>query len=169
MRMLWRFARAYPTRSALALVSVFGAALLDGLGMSMLLSMLTLATGEAGDTPSKPQEIALEIVSFFGVTPSPLNLLLIAIGAISLKAALGLLANRQVGYTVAYIATDLRLALIRAVMKARWQHYLQQSIGRLSNAIATEAQRASGKTDDKKRPKPNPQNASQQAHHVERR
>jgi ATP-binding cassette, subfamily C, bacterial len=56
---------------------------------------------------------------------------------------LSLLANRQVGYTVAYIATDLRLALIRAVMKARWQHYLQQSIGRLSNAIATEAQRAS--------------------------
>lgn len=141
--MLMRFVRAYPARSALALISVFGAALMDGLGMSMLLSMLTLATGETGGTPTPPQRIASQVVAFFGLAPIAFNLLLIAIAAISLKAVLGLLANRQVGYTVAYVATDLRLALIRAVMKARWQHYLQQSIGRLSNAIATEAQRAS--------------------------
>jgi ATP-binding cassette subfamily C protein len=48
-----------------------------------------------------------------------------------------------VGYTVANIATDMRLALIRSVISARWSHYLQQSVGRLSNAVATEAQRAS--------------------------
>ena len=70
-------------------------------------------------------------------------LLSLAIVLICLKAVLVLLANRQVGYTVAHIATDLRLALIRAVMAARWRHYLQQSVGRLSNAVATEAQRAS--------------------------
>ena len=75
--------------------------------------------------------------------PTAVNLLLLAITLISLKAVLSLLANRQVGYTVAHIATDLRLALIRAVMSARWLHYLQQSVGRLSNAVATEAQRAS--------------------------
>ena len=70
-------------------------------------------------------------------------LLSLAIVLICLKAVLVLLANRQVGYTVAHIATDLRLALVRAVMAARWRHYLQQSVGRLSNAVATEAQRAS--------------------------
>jgi ATP-binding cassette subfamily C protein len=141
--MLARFASAYPSRSGLALLSVFVAALFDGLGMSMLLSMLTLATGEVDGDPSTPQKAALAIVGFFGIAPSALNLLLIAIGLISAKACLTLLANRQVGYTVAYIATDLRLALIRAVMKARWKHYLQQSIGGLSNSVATEAQRAS--------------------------
>jgi len=56
---------------------------------------------------------------------------------------MSLFANRQVGYTVAHIATDLRLTLIRAMMGARWNHYLQQSVGGLSNAVATEAQRAS--------------------------
>ena len=142
MRMLAVFWRAYPGRSALALSSVFAAGLLDGLGMSMLLSMLTLATGES-DSPSTPQKVALKVIGFFGVAPSALNLLLIAVVLISLKAGMSLLANRQVGYTVAYIATDLRLALIRAVMNARWRHYLQQSVGRLSNAVATEAQRAS--------------------------
>lgn len=141
--MLGRFATAYPSRSTAALISVFAAALLDGLGMSMLLSMLTLASGETQGAPSAPQKVALKVVGFLGVAPSALNLLTIAIVLITFKAALGLLANRQVGYAVAYIATDLRLALIRAVMKARWQHYLQQSIGGLSNAVATEAQRAS--------------------------
>lgn len=141
--MLGRFASAYPSRSGAALASVFAAALLDGLGMSMLLSMLTLAAGDTHGSPSTPQKAALKVVGFFGLQPTALNLLLIAIGLITLKALLTLLANRQVGYAVAYIATDLRLALIRAVMKARWKHYLQQSIGRLSNAIATEAQRAS--------------------------
>ncbi len=141
--MLFIFVRSYPARCALALVSLVAAGLFDGLGMSMLLSMLTLATGEAHDAQSTPQRIALQVIGFFGVAPSALNLLLIAVALISLKAAMSLLANRQVGYAVAHIATDLRLALIRAVMNSRWRHYLQQSVGRLSNAVATEAQRAS--------------------------
>ncbi|MGQ0619020.1 MAG: ABC transporter ATP-binding protein [Panacagrimonas sp.] len=143
MPMLAAFVRAYPGRSASALIAVFAAGLLDGLGLSMLLSMLTLATGGAKGDPSLPERIALRLVDVFGLQPTALNLLILATVLIALKAALSLLANRQVGYTVAFIATELRLALIRAVMNARWRHYLQQSVGRLSNAVATEAQRAS--------------------------
>lgn len=141
--MLAAFVRAYPGRSASAMLAVFVAGLLDGLGLSMLLSMLTLAGGKPQGDPSLPEKVALQIAEFFHLAPTALNLLLLAIGLISCKAALSLLANRQVGYTVAFIATDLRLALIRAVMGARWKHYLQQSVGRLGNAVATEAQRAS--------------------------
>ncbi len=137
------FVRAYPGRSATALIAVFIAGLLDGLGLSMLLSMLTLATGVSKSEPTLPERVALEVADRLGVAPTEPNLLLLAIGLISFKAVLTLLANRQVGYTVAHIATDLRLALIRTVMGARWQYYLQQSVGRLSNAVATEAQRAS--------------------------
>ncbi len=137
------FVRAYPGRSTTALGAVFIAGLLDGLGLSMLLSMLSLAAGDAKADPSLPERIALAVADKLGVAPTAPNLLLLAIGLITLKAVLSLLANRQVGYTVAHIATDLRLALIRAVMQARWRHYLQQSVGRLANAVATEAQRAS--------------------------
>ncbi len=56
---------------------------------------------------------------------------------------MSLVANRQVGYTVARIATDLRLQLIRATMGARWSTTWTSPVGGLSNAIATEAQRAS--------------------------
>jgi ATP-binding cassette, subfamily C, bacterial len=143
LSILGAYVRAYPARSAAALVAVFVAGLLDGLGLSMLLSMLTLAAGGGTGEPSLPERIALGVADRLGVAPTASNLLLLAIVLIALKAVLSLLANRQVGYTVAHIATDLRLALIRTVMSARWLHYLQQSVGRLSNAVATEAQRAS--------------------------
>ena len=142
-RMLGVFVRTYPGRSTVAMVSVFVASLFEGLGMSMLLSMLSLASGPTGAPPSKPQQVALDVVSHLGITPTALNLLFIAIVLIAMRGAMSLFANRQVGYTVAHIATDLRLTLIRAMMGSRWNHYLQQSVGGLSNAVATEAQRAS--------------------------
>ena len=141
--MIATFVRAYPGRSAAALVAVFLAGLMDGLGMSMLLSMLSLATNDGEHKRSMPEQIASRLAELIGLQPNAPTLLVLAIVLIGLKAVLSLLANRQVGYAVAHIATDLRLALIRAVMAARWSHYLQQSVGRLSNAVATEAQRAS--------------------------
>lgn len=140
--MMIAFVRAYPGRSITAMLAVFVAGLLDGLGLSMLLSMLTLADGPRTGDPSLPEKVALKITTFFGITPSAVSLLTLAITLLSLKAVLSLLANRQVGYTVAFIATDLRQALIRAVMNARWRYYLQQSLGRLSHSVAGEAARA---------------------------
>ncbi|CAN5465307.1 ABC transporter ATP-binding protein [soil metagenome] len=141
--MIAAFVRAYPRRSAVALIATFVAGLVDGLGMSMLLSMLSLATRKPGHEASLPEQYALRIAEFMGLPATPPVLLVMAIVLIALKAVLTLAANRQVGNAVASIATDLRLTLIRAVMGARWRHYLNQSVGRLSNAVATEASRAS--------------------------
>jgi ATP-binding cassette subfamily C protein len=141
--MIAALVRAYPGRSAAGLAAVFAAGLMDGLGLSMLLSMLSLATRTSDKVPSMPEQIALRVAEFLSLQPTAPVLLVLATTLIGFKAALSLLANRQVGYTVANIATDMRLALIRSVISARWSHYLQQSVGRLSNAVATEAQRAS--------------------------
>lgn len=141
--MIAALVRAYPGRSAAGLAAVFAAGLMDGLGLSMLLSMLSLATRTSDKAPSMPEQIALRVAEYLGLQPTAPVLLVLATTLIGCKAALSLLANRQVGYTVANIATDMRLALIRSVISARWSHYLQQSVGRLSNAVATEAQRAS--------------------------
>ena len=43
---------------------------------------------------------------------------------------------------VARVATDLRLALIRALFASRWEYYVHQPIGRFTNAFATEATRS---------------------------
>jgi ATP-binding cassette subfamily C protein len=142
LRMLGALARRYPGRTAAGLAALFVASLFEGLGISMFLSMLSVIT-EASSEPSGPQRIAMGALEQIGITPSPPNLLVAAAVLIAMRAVMSLLANRQVGYTVAHIATDLRITLIRATMQARWKHYLDQSVGGLSNAIATEAQRAS--------------------------
>ena len=126
--MLGAYVRAYPGRSVAAIGAVLLAGLMDGLGLSMLLSMLSLATRKPDQQPSLPEQVATRVAEFLGLPPSATVLLSLAIVLICLKAVLVLLANRQVGYTVAHIATDLRLALVRAVMAARWRHYLQQSV-----------------------------------------
>jgi len=54
-----------------------------------------------------------------------------------------LLADRHVGYSAAHIATELRLGLLRAVLGSRWEYFLHQPVGKLANAMATEANRAS--------------------------
>ncbi len=140
--MLAAFVRAYPGRTALALTALIVAGVMDGLGLSLLLSMLNLATG-AEEDPSLPEQIALDVVEQLGLEPTLVTLLSLGVGLIALKAVIVLLANRQVGYTVAHVATDLRLQLVRAVMHSRWRYYLAQPVGKLSNAMATEAHRAS--------------------------
>jgi ATP-binding cassette, subfamily C, bacterial len=143
LRMLGVFVRTYPVRSSLALLALFVASLFEGLGMSMMLSMLSLASGDVAAKPSAPQQFAMAAVQWIGLKPVPLTLLVAAVVLIAMRGGMSLVANRHVGYTVARIATDMRLTLIRAMMGARWRHYLEQSVGGLSNAVATEAQRAS--------------------------
>jgi len=141
-RMLLAFARAYPGRTTLALLALIIAGVLDGLGLSMILGMLNLAAGTE-DEPSAPEQAALDVVAWLGLTPTTTTLLVIGVALIAVKACIVLLANRQVGYTVAHVATDLRLRLIKAVTRSRWRYYLSQPVGSLSNAVATEAHRAS--------------------------
>ena len=68
-------------------------------------------------------------------------LLSIVVIGMMLKSVLVLAANRQVGYTVARVATDLRLDFIRSLLGARWEYYLRQPVGALANSLATEATR----------------------------
>jgi ATP-binding cassette subfamily C protein len=125
------------------------AAIADGLGMSTLLPLLSMVT-ETSSGPEAEQvaQSALEqtvgsVLASVGLTPTLGTLLLTIVFAMSLKAALVLLAQRQIGYTVAQVATDLRLDLIRALLASRWQYYVRKPVGLLSNSFATEALRAS--------------------------
>jgi len=59
------------------------------------------------------------------------------------KGGLIVVSKRVVGNAVAQVATDLRLDLLRALLAARWGYYTRQPLGLVTNAIATEADRAS--------------------------
>ncbi len=81
-------------------------------------------------------------MAIFGLQPRLGTLCLVIVGGLGLKAVFVLLAQRQVGYTVAHVATDLRLSLLRSLLAARWEYYTRQPVGGFANAFATEATRA---------------------------
>src|SRR4029434_7377075 len=147
MRFLITIARMYPGRSALTLVSLLFAGVADGLSLLLLLPLLNLATGDAARVPgnglSGLGHMLTEALSAIGVTPTVGALLVVIVVCLSLKSVFLLLANAQVGYTVAHVATDLRLSLLRSLLAARWEFYVRQPLGSLTNAIGTEALRAS--------------------------
>lgn len=134
-------ARAYPRRTAITLFALLVAGLFEGISLSALLPVLDLAAGQGADGQSDRGLGAL--IRGFGIEPSLGPLLLIIVVGIALKAAMVLLANRHVGYTVAQVGTDLRLRLLRALLRARWEFFLHQPVGTLANAMATETVRSS--------------------------
>ena len=69
-------------------------------------------------------------------------LLLIIVIVITLKCVLVLLANRQVGFTVALVSNDFRLEFLRSLLNARWEYYLRQPVGALANSVTGEVGRA---------------------------
>jgi ATP-binding cassette subfamily C protein len=154
MRLLITFARIYPLHSIVMVIALLLAGVLEGVGLSMLLPILGIAVGQqsaAGQLPTErtvAMDSALErwvteAFSVLGMSPTVGVLLIIFITAITVKSALMLLAKKQVGYTVARVATDLRLEMLRALLVSRWQYFLKQPLGSLANSMATESARAS--------------------------
>ncbi len=138
----------------MTLVALLLAGLAEGVGLSLLLPTLSvfldsdagaLQSQTTGATSglSKVGHVLLDGFAALGLTPTVGTLLVVIVGCITLKSILVLVANRHVGFTVAHVATDLRLTLIRTLLAARWEYYVQQPAGALSNAVASEALRAS--------------------------
>jgi ATP-binding cassette subfamily C protein len=152
MRLLLIFARAYPRRTVVTLLCLLLAALAEGVGLSSLLPLLGLATqagvsadsvNGGGQAHSHLARVLSKTFTALGLQPSIDLLLCIIVAGMALKGGLVLLAHKQTGYTVAQVATDLRLALIRALLAARWEYYIRQPVGALTNSFASEASRAS--------------------------
>jgi ATP-binding cassette, subfamily C, bacterial len=150
MRLILTFARMYPRQSLITLGCLLLAAVAEGLGLSTLLPLLGLATSHPGGAEgalakgSSPlSQTISNVLTSLGLELTIGTLLMVIVIAMFLKAGLVLLAQKRVGYTVAKVATDLRLALLRAVLGARWSYYLRQPVGGFSNAFATETNRAS--------------------------
>jgi ATP-binding cassette subfamily C protein len=149
MRLLRYFAVRYPGESLVVVLCLSVASLAEGIGLTTLLPILSLAMRASGEgtgagAASSPLERTFDsMFRWAGIEPT-LNLLLgILIGLSVLQAGLLILSNMRVGYAVARVATDLRLDLLRSFLRARWSYYTRQPIGTAANAIATEADRAS--------------------------
>jgi len=154
MRLLIEFARKYPLNSIVMVLALLLAGLMDGIGLSMVLPLIGITIGNptgAGPLPvakdgaadSMLERMVTDGFTTLGITPTLGMLLIVIIATVTLKSGLMLLANKQIGYTVARVATDLRLELLQALRVSRWQYFIRQPLGSLANSIATETGRTS--------------------------
>lgn len=152
MRLMASFFRAYRVQTLLMLLALLLSGIAEGIGLSALLPLINIAVGAdtaqalpgmSAGTQNEFERIVLDILDSVGIAATLGNLLgIIAIG-VAFKSIFLLLAQRQVGYTAAQVGTDLRLNMLRAVLRSKWEYFLHQPIGKLTNSLATEAQRSS--------------------------
>jgi len=151
MHLLKTFARAYPWQSVVMLLALLIAGLVEGVSLTALLPLLNHvlakpgAPGEAAsgvEAESGVGVFLLEAIEATGLTPSVVVLLIVIFLGAIFKAGLSLLVGQKVGYIVAHVATDLRLSMLRAMLASRWDYFLHQPVGRLTNSMSIEAVRA---------------------------
>jgi ATP-binding cassette, subfamily C, bacterial len=133
------FLRRYPWRSVVVVLCLLLSGIADGFSVALILPLLqqVMSTADAGSSR------LAEVLARVGLEPSlGLVLGLLCVGFL-LKGALYWLAMNHVGFTVARVAKDLRLDLLRALLRARWIFFVTQSAGRFSNALTGEALKAS--------------------------
>ena len=140
MRTLITYFTVYPRRSFYVLLAFLAAGVAEALSLTAILPLLSIAIGDPVD--SNIGKFIVQLLDRVDIDPTIGAMLLIILCGIIIKSLVLLVANRQIGYTVANIATKLRLELIEALFASRWQYYLRQPVGSLTNSIATEASRA---------------------------
>ena len=135
------FFAAYPVRSTLMLLAITAAALAEGAGIAALLPLIGLvidAEGVGGTLTAYVEQV----FALVGLDLSLGGLLVLIVVAIALKSLLTVLAMAQVGYSAAHVAMNLRLAFIRALLRARWTHFVDRRAGDLASAVSVEPTRA---------------------------
>ena len=129
------------------LVCLILASVLEGFGLAALIPLVQVALGPEGgdppaDDPSPLEGAARRTLATLGIPETLEVLSLVVLGILAVKAAVVLLSKRQVGYTSARIVTDMRQELLRALLSAQWGYFTRQPVGRIANAVGTEADRA---------------------------
>jgi len=149
MQLMLALFRKHRWRTILMLLALLASGLAEGIGLSALLPLLNVAiaadrgAGAEVTPPGQFEQAVLDILARLGITPAIGPLLLVIVAGVAFKSLLLLVVQRQVGYTAAQIGTELRLDLLRAILRSRWEYFLHQPVGKLTNGLATEAQRSS--------------------------
>ncbi len=131
----------YPLRSLLIVVCMLLAGLSEGVGVAIVLPVLSIAIGEGGAATTEFGGTVTEILAVVGIPATLTALLPLLVLGFALKAILVLLAMQQIGFAAAHISTDLRLTLIRELMEVRWSYFASKPLGGFANAVSTEANR----------------------------
>lgn len=116
----------------------------EGASLAALLPLLSIVMGRdvGGESDSELERFVANAFETLGLPLSLEGLLVLIVIGMLLRSVLLVLARKQIGYTAARVATDLRLDLLRAVLAAQWGYFAGKPAGQLANSIAGEANRS---------------------------
>ncbi|MBW2267406.1 MAG: ABC transporter ATP-binding protein [Deltaproteobacteria bacterium] len=136
------FFGAEGTRPWLVLICLLASGVMESLSWASIMPLLSLSTGEMDDDATVATQLVQDVFARVGLTTEVGPLVVVIVAAMGLKCLLVIVAMRYIGYTAANVATDVRERLIRGLMAARWDYFTHQPIGRIANAVSTQAARS---------------------------
>ena len=143
LKIVRMFFRAEGTNPWTVLLCLLVASLAGGIGMVSLLPLLAVTIEGTNQNIPYVGEIVTSVLSGLGLEAKSITLLLLVIAVIFLKSMLTLLAMAYVGNAYATVATGFRLrSSIKQLLTVRWAYFTTQPIGRIANAISSDAGRA---------------------------
>lgn len=146
MQLMASFFHRYRWQMLYVLLALLLSGIAEGIGLSAMLPLLNVALDSSSGNPAERNEFeqsVLQVLDYLGIEPTIGPLLLVIVLGASSRSVLLIIAQRKVGYTAAQIGTDMRLEMLQAILRSKWEYFLHQPIGKLTNALATEAQRSS--------------------------
>jgi len=135
------FFKAEGTNPVIVLICLIVAGLAEGLGFASLIPLLAIATGDIQRGDSAAATFMYDSFAAVGLSPTLPVLIVLFVLAMTCKSLLTLLAMRYVGFASATVATNLRLSLIRQILRVRWGFFTAQPLGRIIHAASGEAGR----------------------------
>ncbi len=130
-------------RTAGIIATILLASAAGSVGVIALLPLLHVVLDTSGAANPGLTHIVNAAFAMIGVEKSIGSLLVFIAVAMVLKAGLSYFALRHIGFAAARFMTDLRNSLMRAVSRARWEFFVRHPLGIISNAMVSEADRAS--------------------------
>jgi ATP-binding cassette subfamily C protein len=119
------------------------ASAVEGIGITSVVPLLTLATGMGGGKSSPIMNYTREVMDALGLPMSTGVVLSVFIAAMVLTSLLTFLAMAYVGSAVAEFSTRLRLQIIRNVFNVQWSYFVHNPIGKITIAVGGQAESTS--------------------------
>ena len=137
------FVARYPGQSVVLVLALLLSGLAGSVGLSAVLPVLNIAFDSDSADQGAVERVLTDALASMGIEPNLAVLLGIIVIAVFFKAVLVFFAEVRIGYIAADVATDLRMRLLRAILRSKWSYFTQHSPGKLANSMSTEAFRAS--------------------------
>ena len=119
-------------------LGLFISSLFELVGLGMIVPLLASSTGGLS-TKTFINDTVRSLLQQIGLPPNELSLLFVLVVGLSLKSVLTIGVMTYVSNVISAVTHEIRLALVRNLLHAKWSFFVRQALGRLTHAAGPEA------------------------------